>query len=78
MIGKRFETEASGGISLQNVRQVAMTGVDYISWEHWHTVPGSLDLSLKIQEHTLGRISSYRKTISPKVNTTTSQKRASL
>ncbi|MFN8332616.1 MAG: hypothetical protein U0T81_15605 [Saprospiraceae bacterium] len=52
MIGKRFETEASGGISLQNVRQVAMTGVDYISVGALTHSAGSLDLSLKIQEHT--------------------------
>ena len=52
MIGRRFETEASGGISLQNVRQVAMTGVDYISVGALTHSAGSFDLSLKIQEHT--------------------------
>ncbi len=51
MIQHRFETEASGGISLQNVRAVALTGVDYISVGALTHSAGSLDLSLKIQEH---------------------------
>lgn len=51
MIQKRFETEASGGISLQNIRIVALTGVDFISVGALTHSAGSLDLSLKIQEH---------------------------
>lgn len=46
-IGKRYETEASGGIVLSNIRQYAETGVDFISvGALTHSVP-SLDLSLK-------------------------------
>lgn len=46
-IGKRYETEASGGIVLSNIRQYAETGVDFISvGALTHSVPG-LDLSLK-------------------------------
>ena len=48
MVRKRFETEASGGISLQNVRSYAMTGVDFISVGALTHSAGSLDLSLKI------------------------------
>lgn len=51
MINGRFETEASGGINLQNVRSYALTGVDYISVGALTHSAGSLDLSLKIQEH---------------------------
>jgi nicotinate-nucleotide pyrophosphorylase (carboxylating) len=41
-----FETEASGGIILHNVREVALTGVDYISIGALTHSAGSLDLSL--------------------------------
>ncbi|NOT36995.1 MAG: carboxylating nicotinate-nucleotide diphosphorylase [Saprospiraceae bacterium] len=51
IINKRFETEASGGINLQNVRSYALTGVDFISVGALTHSAGSLDLSLKIQEH---------------------------
>ncbi len=51
MINGRFETEASGGISLQNVRSYALTGVNYISVGALTHSAGSFDLSLKIQEH---------------------------
>ncbi|MBX2977790.1 MAG: carboxylating nicotinate-nucleotide diphosphorylase [Flavobacteriales bacterium] len=47
LIDKRFETEASGGIVLENVRSYAETGVDFVSiGALTHSVP-SLDLSLK-------------------------------
>ena len=47
LIAKRFETEASGGIVLSNIRAYAETGVDFISvGALTHSVP-SLDLSLK-------------------------------
>lgn len=47
LIGERFETEASGGITLDTVRDYASTGVDYISvGALTHSAP-SLDLSLK-------------------------------
>jgi nicotinate-nucleotide pyrophosphorylase (carboxylating) len=31
LVGKRVPTEASGGIRLENIREAAETGVDYIS-----------------------------------------------
>jgi nicotinate-nucleotide pyrophosphorylase (carboxylating) len=47
LIKGRFETEASGGITLGTARVFAETGVDYISvGALTHSVP-SLDLSLK-------------------------------
>lgn len=47
LIAKRYETEASGGITLANARQYAECGVDFISvGALTHSVP-SLDLSLK-------------------------------
>jgi nicotinate-nucleotide pyrophosphorylase (carboxylating) len=48
LVNHRFETEASGGINLQTVRKVALTGVDYISVGALTHSAGSLDLSLKI------------------------------
>ncbi len=47
-INGRFETEASGGITLQTVRQYAKTGVDFISVGALTHSSGSLDLSLKV------------------------------
>jgi len=44
----RFETEASGGVNLQTVRRIAMTGVDFISVGALTHSAGSLDLSLKV------------------------------
>ncbi len=49
MINKQFKTEASGGVSLETVRKIALTGVDYISIGALTHSAGSLDLSLKIQ-----------------------------
>jgi nicotinate-nucleotide pyrophosphorylase (carboxylating) len=47
LINGRFETEASGGITLATVRSFAETGVDFVSvGALTHSVP-SLDLSLK-------------------------------
>jgi len=48
LVKNRLETEASGGIRLDNVRQVALTGVHYISVGALTHSAGSLDLSLKI------------------------------
>ena len=45
-IGGRFETEASGGVTLQNVSKIAGTGVDYISVGALTHSAGSLDMSL--------------------------------
>ncbi len=44
----RFETEASGGVSLHNVRRIAETGVDYISVGALTHSAGTLDMSLNI------------------------------
>lgn len=48
MVGGRFETEASGGITLHNVRAFAETGVDFLSSGALTHSAGTLDLSLKI------------------------------
>jgi len=48
IVNNRFETEASGGVTLQSVRNIAMTGVDYISSGALTHSAGSLDLSLKL------------------------------
>lgn len=48
MTEKRFETEASGGVNLETLRQIALTGVDFISVGALTHSAGSLDLSLKI------------------------------
>ncbi|HWB91946.1 MAG TPA: carboxylating nicotinate-nucleotide diphosphorylase [Puia sp.] len=47
LIGERFETEASGGINLNNIEDFARTGVDYISVGGLIHQARSLDLSLK-------------------------------
>ncbi len=49
LISGRFEIEASGGITLENVRQVAETGVDYISVGMLTHSPRALDISLEIK-----------------------------
>lgn len=46
-IGRACATEASGGITLQNVRAYAETGVDFVSIGALTHSAGSLDLSLK-------------------------------
>jgi nicotinate-nucleotide pyrophosphorylase (carboxylating) len=47
LIQKKIETEASGGINLENIRDFAATGVDYISIGALIHQAQSLDLSLK-------------------------------
>ena len=47
MVGGRMETEASGGISEKNIREIAETGVDYISVGAMTHSYKSLDMSLK-------------------------------
>jgi nicotinate-nucleotide pyrophosphorylase (carboxylating) len=47
LINKRFETEASGGINMDTIREYALTGVDYISVGALTHQIQSLDLSLK-------------------------------
>ncbi len=48
IVDKRFETEASGGITLQTVGRIARTGVDFISSGALTHSAGCLDLSLKV------------------------------
>jgi nicotinate-nucleotide pyrophosphorylase (carboxylating) len=47
LIAGNFETEASGGIDLDNIRSYAATGVDYVSVGALIHQAKSLDLSLK-------------------------------
>jgi len=47
LINGKYETEASGGIDLQNIESYAATGVDYISCGAVIHQAKSLDLSLK-------------------------------
>lgn len=47
LIDSAFETEASGGINLDNIEEYAQTGVDYISVGALIHQAKSLDLSLK-------------------------------
>ncbi len=49
LISGKLEVEASGGITLENVRQVAETGVDYISIGMLTHSPRVLDISLEIK-----------------------------
>ncbi|XZF14552.1 carboxylating nicotinate-nucleotide diphosphorylase [Chitinophagaceae bacterium MMS25-I14] len=49
LIDGRFETEASGGITLDNIEDYARTGVDYISVGAIIHHAVSMDLSLKAQ-----------------------------
>jgi nicotinate-nucleotide pyrophosphorylase (carboxylating) len=48
LINRRFETEASGGITEDNIRAIAETGVDYISVGALTHSFKSLDISLKL------------------------------
>lgn len=47
LIGEDFETEASGGVNLENIQQYAETGVDFVSVGALIHQARSLDLSLK-------------------------------
>ncbi len=47
LIGETFETEASGGINLENIEEYAATGVDFVSVGALIHQAKSLDLSLK-------------------------------
>lgn len=49
VIGKRFETEASGGITAASIRSYAESGVDFISVGAITHSARSLDLSLKAE-----------------------------
>ena len=50
IVNKRFEVEASGGVSLANLRAIALTKVDYISSGALTHSSSSLDLSLKVMK----------------------------
>ena len=52
-ITSRVKTEASGGITLDNVRQVAMAGVNIISIGALTHSPKALDISLELEPQTL-------------------------
>ena len=47
LVASRFETEASGNITLKNIREYAKTGVDFISSGQLTHQIRSLDMSLK-------------------------------
>ncbi len=47
-VANRYETEASGGVTIHTVRRIAQTGVDYISVGALTHSAASFDLSLKI------------------------------
>jgi nicotinate-nucleotide pyrophosphorylase (carboxylating) len=53
LIAGRAEVEASGGINLKTVRQVAETGVDFISVGALTHSYNSLDISLELEPQTL-------------------------
>jgi nicotinate-nucleotide pyrophosphorylase (carboxylating) len=48
LINGQFEVEASGGVTIKNLRRIALTGVDYISSGALTHSVISLDLSLKV------------------------------
>ncbi|MBP7273800.1 MAG: carboxylating nicotinate-nucleotide diphosphorylase [Saprospiraceae bacterium] len=48
IVNKRFQVEASGGVNINTVRKIALTGVDYISVGALTHQAQSLDLSLKV------------------------------
>ena len=53
LIPSGVKTEASGGITLANVRQAAMAGVDIISIGALTHSPEALDISLELEPQTL-------------------------
>lgn len=48
IIGDKFETEASGGVNIYTVREIAKSGVQYVSVGALTHSATSLDLSLKV------------------------------
>lgn len=48
-VDRRVETEASGGVTIHNVREIALTGVDFISVGALTHSFHSLDMSLKVE-----------------------------
>jgi nicotinate-nucleotide pyrophosphorylase (carboxylating) len=53
LVSGQAKLEASGGITLANVRQVAMTGVDIISIGALTHSPKALDISLELETQTM-------------------------
>jgi nicotinate-nucleotide pyrophosphorylase (carboxylating) len=52
-LGKdKVKFEASGGVTLKNIRQIAATGVDYISIGALTHSPRAIDFSLELTPHT--------------------------
>ena len=49
MVNNKYETEASGGITLETIRSYALTGVDFISVGALTHSVKSIDLSLKAE-----------------------------
>jgi nicotinate-nucleotide pyrophosphorylase (carboxylating) len=49
--GKRAKLEASGGITLENIREIALTGVDRISIGAITKNLQAIDLSMRIKPH---------------------------
>jgi nicotinate-nucleotide pyrophosphorylase (carboxylating) len=50
MVAGRVKLEASGGITLANVREVALTGVDYISIGALTHSASAIDMSLRLRQ----------------------------
>lgn len=50
LVGDIFETEASGNLTLQNIQDVAQTGVDYASIGMLTYAAGQVDLSMLMDE----------------------------
>ena len=48
IVGDKFETEASGGVNINTVREIAKTGVDFISVGALTHSAQSMDMSLKV------------------------------
>ena len=53
LIPNQIRVEASGGITLENIRVTAMTGVDIISIGALTHSPKALDISLELEPQTL-------------------------
>ena len=49
LIGDRFETEASGGVTIKTLREIAKTGVDFISVGALTHSVKSLDISMLVE-----------------------------
>jgi nicotinate-nucleotide pyrophosphorylase (carboxylating) len=50
LINKQITTEASGGVNLESVRQIAETGVDFISVGSLTHSPKALDIALNVHK----------------------------